>query len=153
MQLQTAKITLGNTEYTIQAAGHRRASGWKKAFFAELYEPITENLTALNNVNETPLTLADIPKFTPLAQSFLVDMIDAVCALLVGYSPVLEAAREDIEETASDAQILDAFVEVLKLANPLPPGLLGVLNGLALSGILTNSPALNGVSSPAKVTT
>ena len=153
MQLQTAKITLGSTEYTIQAAGHRRARGWKKAFFAELYEPITENLTTLNNVDETPLTLADIPRYTPLAQELLIGTIDAVCALLIGYSPVLEAAREDIEETASDAQILDAFVEVLKLANPLPPGLFGGLNGLALSGILTSSPALNGISNPAKVTT
>jgi len=152
MQLQTAKITLGNTEYTIQAAGHRRARGWKKAFFSDLYEPITVNLTTLNNVNETPLTLADIPRFTPLAQELLIGTIDAVCTLLIGYSPVLEAAREEIEENASDAQILAAFVEVLKLANPLPPGFLAALNGPALNGILTNSPALNGVSGPAKVT-
>lgn len=152
MQLQSAKITLGSKEYTVQAAGFRRARGWKKAFLANLYDPLIANLAALNGINEQPLTLADLPSFTPLAQTLLLDTVETVCALLVSFSSVLEAAQDEIEETASDAQIVAAFVEVLKLASPLPPGLLANMNGLATMAMSANSPSLNGVSGLTKAT-
>jgi len=152
MQLQTAKITLGEKDYTIQAAGYRRARGWKKTFFAQLYDPLIAQLGAVNEISDGALTLGDLGQYTPFAQGILLDSIDAVFELLIGYAQPLENDRESIEETASDAQIVDAFWEVLKLANPLPPGLLAGGNGLGLMGILQNLPSQNGDSDRAKVT-
>jgi hypothetical protein len=152
MQLQTATITLGSKEYSIQAAGYRRARGWKRAFLSDLYEPTIAHLATINGVNEAPVTLGDLGQFTPLATGLLLDTIDTVFELLIGYSAVLEDDRPVIEEDASDAQIIAGFVEVLKLANPLPPGLIGSVNGLAAMGMLQNSLSPNGVSAQTKVT-
>lgn len=145
MKLQSRKIVLGETEYEISEAGHRRAKGWKKAFLEGLFQPLQSQLVELNALDlDGGLTLGDLPTLTPFVTALLTDYIDQVAELVITYSPVLEEDRQDILDTASDRQLLAAFWGVLQLANPLSTALLAQLSGLARIGISPNSPSPSG---------
>lgn len=145
MKLQSRKIVLGETEYEVSEAGHRRAKGWKKAFLDGLFRPLQAQLVELNALDlDAGLTLGDLPTLSPFVTTLLTDYIDQVAELVITYSPVLEENRETILDTASDRQILAAFWEVLQLANPLSPSILAQLSGLARIGTSQNLPSPNG---------
>lgn len=145
MKLQSRKIVLGETEYEVSEAGHRRAKGWKKTFLESLFQPLQAQLVELNALDlDAGLTLGDLPTLTPFVTTLLTDYIDQVAELVITYSPVLEEDRETILDTASDRQILAAFWEVLQLANPLSPAILAQLSGLARIGTSQSLPSPSG---------
>lgn len=144
MRLQTATVVLGETEYTITEAGHRRAKGWKKAFIERFFQPLQARLVEINTLNLDTLTLGDLPVLSPFLRELLTDTIDNVAELVISYSPVLEADKDAILESASDRQIIAAFWEVLKLANPLSVETIAQLSGLAKIGTSQNLPSPNG---------
>ena len=149
MKLETRTVTLGEKEYTIPEAGHRRAKGWKTAFIEQLYEPLQAQLVEMNQVVQMKsIDVADLPSLSPFVTSLLTDTIDTVLELVITYSKDLEEDRDTIEETASDRQIIAAFWEVLKLANPLSPEMLTRLIGLYQIGMSESSPLPNGDSGP-----
>ena len=144
MKLQSRTVVLGEKEYTITEAGHRRAKGWKKAFMDRFYQPLQAQLVDLNALDLDSLSLGDLPTLSPFVETLLTDTVDVVAELVISYSPVLEEDRDAILEAASDRQIIAAFWEVLKLANPLSVEALAQLSGLAKIGTLPNSPLPNG---------
>lgn len=144
MRLHTATVTLGEKEYTITEAGHRRAKGWKQAFMDRFYRPLQAQLVDLNALDLDGLSLGDLPTLSPFVETLLTDTVDVVAELVISYSPVLEEDEDAILEAASDRQIIAAFWEVLKLANPLSMEALAQLSGLAKIGTLPNSPLPSG---------
>lgn len=134
MKLQSRTVVLGETEYTITEAGHRRAKGWKRGFLNTLYQPLQAQLVELNALDLNGLDLGDLPTLSPFVTTLLTDYMDAIADLVVTYSPVLEEDRETILDTASDRQFLAAFWEVLKLANPLSTEAIVQLSGLVKIG-------------------
>ena len=144
MKLQSRTVVLGEKEYTITEAGHRRAKGWKKAFLTSLYQPLQAQLVELNALDLNGLDLGDLPTLSPFVTTLLTDYVDAIAELVITYAPALEDDREAILDTASDRQFLAAFWEVLKLANPLSVEALAQLSGLAKIGTSLSLPSPNG---------
>lgn len=142
MEIQSATLRLGDTDYTVRAAGFRRAKVWKKRLLSEL-KPLFENLNGAPGMEFNKPE--DLFKLLPLAENLLVDGVDSVLMLLLSYDPALEAARAEIEENASDRQIIEAFREVVSLADPF--GIAALLNqqlGRVQSGISLSLPSPSG---------
>jgi hypothetical protein len=115
IEIESTIVKLGETEYTINQAGFLRAKPWKKRLIEEV-QPIFGQIGEIQNFAiDTP---GDLLKLIPLMETLFLDGIETVFELLIAYSAELEAARADIEAHATDKQILAAFQEVIKLADP-----------------------------------
>src|SRR3990167_6481371 len=137
-------VELGEREFAIIEAGYRRARVWKTRFLSDLYGPLQVELQKISGFSLDEKTLfEDLARLQPTIALVLVDLVDVVIELLITYSSALEEEREYIEANASDRQIIAAFWEVLRLANPLPAGLFGRLAGLARTGTLPSWPSPN----------
>lgn len=142
IEIETATIRLGERDFTIQTAGFLRSRPWKKRLLEEI-KPLFEQIGAAKDMQfNSP---ADLLELLPLGESLLIEGVDKVFELLIAYSPELEAARPYIEAHSTDKQILAAFQEVVKLADPF--GMIHQFNrriGREMTGMLSNSQSANG---------
>lgn len=142
VEIETATLRLGERDFTIQTASFLRSRVWKKRLIEEI-KPLFEQISNVKDMQfNSP---ADLLGLMPVAENLLIDGIDKVFELLIAYSPELEAARGYIEAHSTDKQILAAFQEALKLADPF--GMISQLNrriGLKPTGTLSNSQSANG---------
>jgi hypothetical protein len=143
VEIQTVTIRLGEKEYTVREAPHLRAAPWRRQLMAEI-KPMFERITNAQNIEfNTP---ADLLALWPLFQQIFTDGLETIYAMLICYSADLEADADYIANHATDKQILAAFQEVVKLADPF--GFTQTLTrqiGLATIGTSSNSPSANGV--------
>ena len=136
--MRTLTLLLGDRTYTVPVAPIKRAAAWRKRLQGPLNEVLsllTVDLAALSGVQE--LT-ALMQKFYPL----LVSMPETLLDLIYAYAPALEADREVLDETVLDAEVIEAFIVIVRVAFPLErlTGLLGSAN----PPTLTSLPAPNG---------
>jgi hypothetical protein len=144
MEVRTVTVQLGDTEYTITEAPYKRASKWRRKL-VEQVKPLFEQVAGASEMEFS--TAADLLGLWPLVQALMVDGVDMIYALLIEYSDVLGDARENIENTATEAQIVAAFMEVVRLADPF--GLTSQLSrnlGLRMMRTSTNSASPSGAS-------
>jgi hypothetical protein len=115
IEIESTTVMLGEREYTIQQAGFLRSKPWKKRLIDEV-QPIFGQIGEISNFKiDTP---ADLLKLIPLMETLFLDGIETVFDLLIAYSAELEANKDAIANSATDKQILAAFQEVVKLADP-----------------------------------
>lgn len=133
VEIDSVTVKLGEKEYTITQAGFLKSKPWKKRLFEEI-KPLFERLNGAGDLKFE--SAADLKQLLPLAEDLFVTGIETVYALLIAYSPILEADREYIEAHATDKQILAGFQEVIRLSDPF--GVVNQLNrriGLKATGI------------------
>jgi hypothetical protein len=159
----TATIRLGEREYVIQERKRQAQAEWRKRF-EDAFEAVSDLIVLmLRQVNQDVPGLGsgqgeegELAEVTPEeeqaqvaeAKGFLIkllsqannlvaDVLDQALDLLVSYSLSLEKDRDYILSEVYDSQIVDALVEVLKLAYPFGSLVtqLGKMGRLPASGL------------------
>jgi hypothetical protein len=140
--IATVTVVLGDREYIIREAPRLRSAPWRKRLMVEL-KPMFDHVAGAQEMTfESP---ADLLRLWPVMETLMVSGLDSVFEMLMAYDPELEADREYIEQTATDKQILAAFGEVARLADPF--GIVASLNaqiGRSAIGTSQKSPLPNG---------
>lgn len=111
----TISLTLNDREYQIEALPIRKDREWREEMVKRL-KPIIDTLPGLPDMDFTKPE--DFLRLTELLQHILTDGLDDVVELLFLYSPTLRDDREWIEDNVSTRQVVNAFLEVIRLANP-----------------------------------
>jgi hypothetical protein len=142
IEIQTTTIRLGEKDYTIREAPHLRAAPWNKRLIAEI-KPLFEQISGAQEIQFN--TAADLLQLWPMFEQIFTDALETVFEMLVTYSADLEADRDYIANHATNRQILAAFREVARLADPfdLVPMLTRQI-GLVPTGTSSSLPAQNG---------
>lgn len=113
--IANVKVSLAGREYEIGPLPFKQSKEWR----ASLGKPITDLVEILARADTLELNnAADLVKVVQLAQVYLLDSPDLIWEALCAYSPAIAADREALEEAAFDFEIMDALIEVLKLAYP-----------------------------------
>ncbi|MEI8166177.1 MAG: hypothetical protein WCG26_07355 [Chloroflexales bacterium] len=139
MSTATITMTLGATVYTIPTAPIKRTRAWRQQLKAPL-DQVLDTVAAITTVQLN--TAADLSALATQILPILFDTTDTLLDLIFAYAPALTAQRDVIEDTALDAEVVDAFMALLKAAFPLVRLL--ALRGPATPATSTNSPAPNG---------
>lgn len=112
------EVILGGQTYQVRPLVIIEAREWRQKVI-KLIAPVPE---AIN----TPITKAK--KYEDALKEMLVDIPEEVADLFFDYAKDLN--REEIEKTATDAELAVAFEEVVKVAFPLTQSLLTVMTRL-----------------------
>lgn len=119
--MHSANVVIAGQEFEICELRSRQNAAWRK----ELEVPFKELADQLEGAPVIELTDgASLAGLVRSVSGMLLGSIDQVIALLVAYEPRVSAVIDE----AYDSELLDAFVEVLKLAYPFG-GLLEKLKG------------------------
>ena len=105
------KVILGGQEYEIRPLVIRDSREWR-AKVIKLIAPLPEYVK---------VTMDNTEDFEKVLTSMLVTMPDQVLDLFFDYAKDLD--REEIENKATDAEMREAFNEVIKIAFPLASAL------------------------------
>lgn len=123
-------VELGGKSYEVAALTYRRSKEWREEL-SGVFDGLVRVLEGVEGVELSDL--AGVGELVDVLRGTVLGAMDTVLELLRAYSPAIEADIERIEEEAFDEEILDAFVEVLKLAYPF--GRLGtIVSGLETMG-------------------
>ena len=119
------QVILGGKSYEIKPLTLRESRAWRQ----RLNGPFAEVTMALKGAGSIQVTNgSDIAALLETLSSRVVLAPDLIFELLLAYAPNLKADIESIEETATDAEVMAAFTEVLRLAYPFGQ-LLAALRG------------------------
>lgn len=142
----TVDLKLGHKSYLVRELAIRPNRAWR-----EKAQPIMDFVNqAVSTLREDATDGEIVKTLTSKLINLLVDRIDEIIDLVFAYSEQLEAERETIETTATETQMLEAFIQIMGVAYPI--GFLAKKAtemykvGSALQQTLTNSAAQNGVS-------
>jgi len=136
--MKTVLITLGGREYQVEQLPIRPSKAWRETFSHPIEGLIgsiqfTGQLITNGDGQELGQLVSAVGQmlYTGVAETVLSSMelaLDIICA----YSPRIQADRERIETEAYDDEVINALVEVLKLAYPFSE----IIN--AIRGRMTN---------------
>lgn len=113
--MNEVKVTLGGKDYGVKPLRYRESKAWRET----LAGPLGQILSLLRDGPNVELTdLQAVAELVNVAGQTVLTAPDLVLDCLMDYSPELAADRSRIEQEAYDAEIVTAFVEVLKLAFP-----------------------------------
>jgi hypothetical protein len=106
-------VTMGGEDYEIAALNMKASRTWRENFA----QPLEKLIAAMRLSTEVELNdMAGVAQILALFQDTLLHSVDLAVDALFAYAPHLP--RETIEDNATDAEAMVAFVEVLKLAYP-----------------------------------
>lgn len=142
IEIQTATVLLGEKEYIVREASHVRAAPWTRRLMSEV-RPLFEQVKEAQGIEFS--TPADLLQLWPLVEHLFTGALDKLYEMLIAYSPELEADQQYIADHATNRQILAAFQEVVRLADPfdLVPTLTKQI-GRAAIGTSPSLPVQNG---------
>ncbi len=114
--IRTANIVLGETTYSVREASHRRS----KKLWPLLLDQIKPAMDAFKESEDISAesTLSDLSGLVPLVERILLEVPDAIVDFICTYDDALEAARDSIEETATQRQLLLALLALLEMSDP-----------------------------------
>ncbi len=112
---RSVKVTLGGRDYQVDELRSRENAAWRE----RLRVPFANLVQRLEEAGETEITNpgAMVALLRETAGT-VIEAPDMLAGLLFAYSPALEADRERIVAEAYDSELMNAFIEVLKLAYP-----------------------------------
>jgi hypothetical protein len=108
--MKKAKVILDGKEYTVKELRHKANAAWRE----RIKQPINELFGALNGLETELNNVDDLVQVVQSISGNVIGSVDVLSDLLVGYAPELKDAVDE----GYDSEIVDAFVEVLKLAFP-----------------------------------
>lgn len=154
--MNSATVTLGGVEYTINELPARKNSQWRQGF-EERLGPIL-NLVEQAGAGAAISTSDDLMRIAHQVGRVLVKAPDTLIDLIFDYAPNLDAARELILDAAYDSELIGAFQAILGLAYPFGglarqmASLASGSTGTGLAMTSKNSHSVNGAT-PAKAST
>ena len=140
-ELRSCEIVLGEKRYTVREASYLRARQFWPILSGQL-SPLGETLKKTGGLGpESELReFADlVPMVQDLLQQAPVAVLDAICV----YDAKLAADRKQIEDTASDRQLMMALLAMMEMSDPFGVRKI-VRRGLSLLAPSSSSPAPNG---------
>ena len=114
---KTTTINLGGREFAIRELPTKPAEQWRKKLADEL-TPLTELIQGAPDLMKIELTAERVPVLIEQAKGLALRSLPAVRELVIAYAPELTAERAWLEDNACDSELIEAFVEVLKMAFP-----------------------------------
>lgn len=121
--MKTANLTLGGVEYEISERRARENAAWRK----KLLGPFGDIANTLSGLSSQQMTAESISGVINTFRDTIVGSVDLITDLVIDYSPVLLASKKQIMAEAYDSEIVEAFGEVLKLAYPFGPLVVGLI--------------------------
>lgn len=113
--MEIVKVVLGGQEYEVVTLSIKASRVWRE----QLGAPVQQLMGVLTEADSLRLdSPADVVRILDVVRANLLGAPDFIFAAVCAYCPAIKRDREAIEETATDAELMDAFVEVLKLAFP-----------------------------------
>lgn len=113
--MDTVKVVLAGREYEISPLPLKASRVWRQT----LGRPVQDMVEILSQAETLQLNNpADLVQILEVIKTNLIGAPDLVFEAVCAYCPAIGRERERLEEEAFDAEILDALVEVLKLAFP-----------------------------------
>lgn len=143
--MRTAKLSLGGKEYEVSQLPIKPAKAWRVKFKA-FVGGITDVMASFSGVKLD--SVEDLGKAIPAIMGVALDKLDEVAELVLAYSPELEKDRAHIEENATDEEMIEAFMEVARLAFPLQKIVAAIPTGPTATAISKNLPSPSGDSKP-----
>ena len=146
--MQHITVTLGEKDYRIQQKPLKITRAWRKQF----KDSAANQLLGLiaGNITLELQTVQDLARVAQQALGLFLESFDAIYDLLLAYATELHGDQAYLDDHATDAQIVNAFMEVVKLAIPLPwtqiqaqlPGLASLMTSPSLPPVNGDSPAM-----------
>lgn len=133
-------IELGDTTYEVPRPTVKEARQWR----TRIEEPLDSLLALIGQTQAFQVqSVDDVIVGIKLIAKELINAPDTIFELTMLFSPLLEANRSVIEETAYDEQVTNALVTFLKAVFPLEQ--LMALFGRARSATSRSSPQPTGI--------
>jgi hypothetical protein len=116
----TTQVILGGKEYTLRPLPRKKARYWR----AQLQNTLDPLLTGMQNIM-TPNAdqgIDDVTLIGLIRDQVLPTILtypDLVWDLLLAYAPNLAERADELDERATDAEVMNAFVEAVQQAYPL----------------------------------
>lgn len=109
--MRTVEITLSGQKHTIHEIPSRRAAAWRN----RVQEQLGDVAKLIETAPETDISdSAALASLVRSVGSMVVGSTDIIIELLFEYAPMLRESDEDFY----DSELIEAFVEVIKLAYP-----------------------------------
>lgn len=136
------QIFIGTQNYDIRPLARRDARLWREKV-QQTVSPLVDQVSSVISLDlqasgDLALLLTIVKQELPRLLSFP----DVIWDLMLSYSPDLAADADELDATATDEQVMQAFIVALKQAYPLG-GLMSLL-GRAGPTTLPNSVGQNG---------
>lgn len=145
--MSTFPVTLGGRTFDVKTLPVKKAKSWRERFS----QPLNDLSAQVETIGSVEITSgAQISGFVKTLGNMLVRSPDLIADMLFEYSKELADARDWIEENSTDAEIMLAFTEVLKVAYPLAPLVKTAMSGLGAISTSKKSASPNGDSAPTK---
>ena len=114
--IRSIEIMLGETTFTVREASHRRA---KKLWpiLLEQIKPAFESFKEAGDIGADS-TLDDLAGLLPVVERIVLEVPDALVDFICGYDAALEAARDSIESSASQRQLILGLLQLLEMSDP-----------------------------------
>jgi hypothetical protein len=114
----STKVLLGGVEYEISALTIKYSRAWRETF-GSMLNPIISALAQFGGIDiENPENWRDLSNLLATVKDSIIMAPDLCADATFSYSAELSKERGAIEESATDAEILDAFMQVMALAYP-----------------------------------
>ncbi len=112
--MRSVTVTLADKDYTIVELKARLNEGYRKKVKARL-EPL---IAMIQNGPNTAISMQNVGQLFGQVQEFLFGSVESIRELVADYSPEIKADIDRITEEAFDSEMIDVFLEVMKLAFP-----------------------------------
>jgi len=115
---QFPQATLGGQKYDIRPLPIAQARAWRQSVKDPL-QVIISTVAGLPDISLQDLELSSIVGLVQHVFTTVADAPDILLAWLYAYAPNIAADKERIENEAFDAEVADAFAQVVKQVYPL----------------------------------
>lgn len=137
-------IFIGTRTYSIKPLARREARKWREQVQEQVYPLIDQVGNIISLDMNTSAGLAGVIQGVKQELPRVLAFPDIVWDLLLAYSPEINAESGPLDATATDEQVMQAFMIALKQAYPLG-GLMSLL-GRQAPATSPSSPPPNGAS-------
>jgi len=139
--IRTADIVLGETTYTVKEAPYvRTRKFWP--FLTSQVTPLTDKAASAAELGPDS-SISDFMQLVPAIEKLILEAPVAVLDAICTYDPQLEADRAEIEEKATDRQIVRALLTLMEMSDPFDTRRI-VSRGLSRMAPSSSSPAPSG---------
>jgi hypothetical protein len=112
---QEKTVTIAGKEYIFTQKNMKDAQAWRELFQAKLVK-WSDAFAKINGFEVK--SGADLASLINVAGTLMVDLPSQVLDLLAEYDKTIKADKATIAESATDTDIIDAFVVAVKFAYP-----------------------------------
>ena len=138
--IRTTEIMFGDDIYTVREVAHLRAKECWPILLDQI-KPAFDELRSGGDIGADS-TMDDLAGVVSVIERVVLEVPDAILDFICKYDAGLEAAREKIEATTTQRQLIMALLALLEMSDPF--GLRRFLRGLTRQATSSSSVAPSG---------